>query len=94
MMEGNLALDYVMDENGTWATKGAALKWYRKELAEAKHDIEHALQSITILEKELQAKQAEVDRLMFEYCPDQMSVEQIINWSNHQRALENDKLLD
>ena len=79
-MEGNLALDYVMDENGSWATKGAALKWYRKELAEAK--------------RQLAAKQAVIDRLMLEYCPDQMSVEQIVNWSNHQRALENDKLLD
>lgn len=79
-MEGNLALDYVMDDNGTWATKGAALKWYRKELAEAK--------------RQLEAKQAVIDRLMLEYCPEEMSVEQIVNWSNHQRALENDKLLD
>lgn len=93
-MENKLELDYIVDENGTWATKGAALNWYRNELTDAKHDIERALQSITTLEKELQAKQAEVDRLMLEYCPDQMSVEQIVNWSNHQRALENDKLLD
>ena len=75
-MEGHLALDYVVDENGTWATKGAALKWYRKELAEAK--------------RQLEAKQAIIDRLMLEYCPNEMSVEQLVNWSNHQRAIERD----
>lgn len=66
-MEGNYALDYVIDKNGSWGTKSAALEWYRKEL---------------------DAKQAEIDRLMLEYCPNEMSVEQIVNWSNNQRALE------
>ena len=79
-MESKLGLDYVADENGAWSTKGAALKWYRNELAEAK--------------RQLEAKQAIIDRLMLVYCPNEMSVEQLVNWSNHQRAIERDQLLD
>ena len=73
-MEGNLALDYVMDENGTWATKGAALKWYRKELAEAK--------------RQLAAKQYQIDELMLEYCPNEMTPEQLEEWGKNQKAVD------
>jgi hypothetical protein len=34
--------------------------------------------------KELGAKQAELDRVMFEHCPDEMTPEQIENWKRHQ----------
>lgn len=37
------------------------------------------------LEREIAAKQAEIDRLMLEYCPDEMTPEQIENWKRHQR---------
>lgn len=36
--------------------------------------------------KALNAKQAELDRVMLEYCPDEMSAEQKANWAKHQRA--------
>lgn len=75
-MEGHLALDYVMDENGTWATKGAALKWYRKELAEAK--------------RQLAAKQYQIDELMLEYCPNEMTPEQLEEYAKNQRAIGNE----
>lgn len=29
-------------------------------------------------------KQAKIDQLMLEYCPDEMTLEQIENWANHQ----------
>lgn len=31
-----------------------------------------------------QAIQAELDRLMLEYCPEQMTAEQLKNWAEHQ----------
>lgn len=32
-----------------------------------------------------EARQAQIDRLMLEYCPDEMTPEQIAEWSKHQR---------
>ena len=37
------------------------------------------------LRQQLAAKQAEVDALMLEYCPSEMSQEQLDNWAAHQR---------
>jgi hypothetical protein len=37
------------------------------------------------VESHNQTLQAKIDALMLEYCPQDMSVEQIVNWSNHQR---------
>ena len=37
------------------------------------------------LERELQAKQAKIDRLMLEYCPDEVTPEQLHEWAIHQR---------
>ena len=36
------------------------------------------------------AKQAEVDALMLEYCPSEMSQEQLDNWAAHQRPAKED----
>jgi Lhr-like helicase len=35
--------------------------------------------------KELDAKQAKIDALMLEFCPDEMTGEQISRWVEHQR---------
>ena len=37
------------------------------------------------LEKQLASKQAKIDTLMEEYCPDEMTEEQMANWAAHQR---------
>lgn len=37
------------------------------------------------LRKELDAKQAEIDRLMLEFCPDEMTEEQKAEWAARQR---------
>ena len=37
-------------------------------------------------EAELAAKQAHIDRLMLEYCPDEMTATQMAEWASHQRA--------
>lgn len=39
-----------------------------------------------VTEKELAAKQAKIDVLMLEYCPDEMTKEQLDSWGKHQVA--------
>jgi hypothetical protein len=56
-----------------------AMKWYGEM-------VQHARQ----LERELNAKQAEVDRLMLEYCPQEMTAEQMQTWASHQRPAQDD----
>ena len=41
--------------------------------------------------KECGAKQAQIDRLMLEYCPDEMTHEQMQEWGNNQRPAEQEK---
>lgn len=36
------------------------------------------------LERAVEANQAKIDALMLEYCPADMSIEQIANWQKHQ----------
>jgi len=40
------------------------------------------------LERELAAKQAELDRLMLEFCPEEMTPEQIERWQASQRPVK------
>lgn len=42
-------------------------------------------QSIEELKRELAAKQAQIDALMLEFCPDEMTDEQRANWARNQR---------
>ena len=44
-----------------------------------------ASKEVARLERELLAKQALIDRLMLEYCPDEMTPEQLTEWAKHQR---------
>jgi len=37
------------------------------------------------LHLQLEAKQAEIDRLMLEFCPEEMTEEQVNNWKQHQK---------
>jgi len=41
------------------------------------------------LHQQLEAKQAEIDRLMLEFCPDEMTEEQLNNWKQHQKVVHN-----
>lgn len=70
-MEGHLSDDYVVDKNGAWGSKSAALDWYRREL---------------------DAKQAKIDELMLEYCPDEMTEKQLVEWAKHQRVVYDGRL--
>lgn len=48
-------------------------------------DLEQQLEQKEI---ELQAKQAQIDELMLEYCPSEMSVTQIDEWEQHQKPVK------
>lgn len=45
------------------------------------------VEAVKELEKECEAKQAQIDSLMLEYCPADMSREQMENWEKHQRVV-------
>lgn len=40
------------------------------------------------LRGQLAAKQAELDRLMLEYCPDEMTEAQLAEWAKHQKQVK------
>ena len=40
---------------------------------------------IADLERQLAEKQAEIDRLMLEFCPEEMTQEQKETWASHQK---------
>lgn len=44
------------------------------------------------LEGHVAAKQARIDALMLEYCPDDMTPEQVAEWERHQVAVPSDVL--
>jgi len=46
------------------------------------------------LKLEVAAKQARIDELMLEYCPDEMPQEQLDNWSNHQVPADPQPIID
>lgn len=46
-----------------------------------------AYREMEALQKTIQAKQAEIDRLMLEFCPDEMTPEQMAEWERHQRGV-------
>lgn len=43
---------------------------------------------LLVLKRDYDALQAQIDRLMLEYCPDEMTDEQFENWAKHQRPVE------
>lgn len=45
-------------------------------------------------QEDIDAKQAEIDQLMLEYCPDEMTQEQINEWAEHQAAVNIEVLSD
>ncbi len=63
----------------------AAFRWYSEITDEAADKIER-------LQEELAAKQAEIDRLMLEFCPDEMTQEQLDEWGRNQRAVPEEEL--
>lgn len=42
------------------------------------------------LQRKVQELQAEIDRLMLEFCPDEMSEEQLETWAKHQQVAKDE----
>ena len=61
------------EESGLRATLEEANRCYLQQFDRAER-----------LQKALDAKQAELDRVMLEHCPDDMTEEQIDRWAKHQ----------
>lgn len=59
------------------------IREHGRTLLEAMRDAER----VAALEREVAAKQARIDALMFEYCPDEMTPEQVAEWARHQRPV-------
>lgn len=55
------------------------------------HDAIAIADEIESLRSQVEAKQAEIDSLMFEYCPDDMTPEQIAEYEKHQRKAPQQK---
>lgn len=51
-------------------------------------EIEALRQQLDAANTLINTLQAEVDALMLEYCPSEMSQEQLDNWAAHQRSVE------
>lgn len=65
-----------------------------KLIASLKQDKDYAWQNVRILErarqeqdKKLETLQAKLDAVMLEYCPEDMTQEQVDNWARHQRPV-------
>lgn len=50
--------------------------------ADAQHSFE-----LVLLHRTIDAKQAEIDELMLEYCPEEMTVDQLMAWGQHQAVV-------
>ena len=47
--------------------------------------VDRSAERIADLERQLAEKQAEIDRLMLEFCPEEMTQEQKETWASHQK---------
>ncbi len=62
----------------------------RQQLDAANTLINKYREETTSVCQQLAAKQAEVDALMLEYCPNEITQEQLDNWAAHQRPAKED----
>lgn len=58
--------------------------WIEEEYSYAEHNL-NDLREILTLRLDNGAKQAQIDRLMLEYCPDEMTDEQLKVWESSQQ---------
>jgi len=50
-------------------------------------------EQISLQERRINHLQAKIDELMLEYCPDEMTEEQMENWGKHQQPSSSSSLL-
>jgi len=54
-------------------------------------EIERRYDGYLALEQQLAAKQAEIDELMLEYCPNEMTEEQLAEYARHQVPISDEQ---
>ena len=60
------------------------------QLSESVHQDNYRVYNTAIenLHKKLAAAQAKIDALMLEYCPEEMTEDQLQEWERHQRVVK------
>lgn len=76
---GTYVADVKLDEDDREAKANAALIASCNPTA-----IRSLIERLEAAERDAQAKQAKIDALMLEYCPDEMTPEQVEEWGRHQ----------
>ena len=71
-----------------WKAEITALRKQLKACSSAFDRQQEALDRNT---EQIANKQAQIDRLMMEYCPDEMTEEQVKEWKKHQRSVKEKK---
>lgn len=56
-------------------------------------EVERLMNELKIAKQQRDAKQAEIDRLMWEFCPNEMTPEQKAEWARHQKPVALDDAL-
>ena len=54
------------------------------ELSALRAEVASLKEQLAAAKKDVDSKQARIDELMLEYCPNEMSPEQIEEWAKHQ----------
>ena len=78
---------------GTTTSTGAKEMNDWKFFTQQQKEVTRLKDTITELQAKLDAKQFEIDSLMLEYCPDEMTKEQMDSWGKYQvsTAIKGDK---
>lgn len=65
--------------------------WFAERRAICKDDYTKGF-ALDAFEAAWDHQQAEIDRLMMEFCPDEMTAAQVASWEEHQRAVTGVKI--
>jgi hypothetical protein len=71
----------------------SAIRRLSRELEQSERALSAAQEREKELRKDAASKQAKIDALMLEYCPDEMTPEQLGEWEKHQHATAIDAAL-
>lgn len=66
------------------AAHAAEVEALKESLDGKRHEANAAWVAAEAAERDASAKQARIDALMLEYCPDEMTPEQVAEWAQHQ----------
>lgn len=78
---------YVQDGTNYVQEAADGIERLRSSLQVAKENEQATHEANKRMAKELFEKQAKIDELMLEYCPDEMSSEQYAEWAKRQRPV-------